>query len=70
MALEILQNAASNLWVHLDNMLFGRPISMPALVRGCLAREGRKEGSVLLKTHSTHLVTVIWRRTYGEGPFR
>ena len=23
-----------------------------------------------LTTHSTHLVTVIWRRTYGKGPFR
>ena len=23
-----------------------------------------------LTTHSTHLVTVIWHRTYGIGPFR
>ena len=23
-----------------------------------------------LTMHSTHLVTVIWRRTYGKGPFR
>ena len=23
-----------------------------------------------LTTHSTHLFTVIWRQTYGKGPFR
>ena len=23
-----------------------------------------------LTTHSTHLVTVIWRQTYGKGPFK
>ena len=28
-----------------------------------------KEG-FYLTTHSTHLVVVIWRRTYGKGPFR
>ena len=30
---------------------------------------GRKEVFYLM-THSTHLVTVIWRLTYGKGPFR
>ena len=30
---------------------------------------GRKE-VFYLTMHSTHLVTVIWRRTYGKGPFR
>ena len=29
---------------------------------------GRKEGNVLTM-HSTHLFTVIWRQTYGIGPF-
>ena len=33
-----------------------------------LWKEGRK--CFYLTTHSTHLVTVIWRRTYGKGPFR
>ena len=31
--------------------------------------EGRKE-MFYLTTHSTPLVNVIWRRTYGKGPFR
>ena len=31
-------------------------------------KEGRKE-VFYLTTHSTHLVTVIWCRTYGKGPF-
>ena len=33
-------------------------------------KEGRKE-MFYLTMHSTHfLFTVIWRRTYGKGPFR
>ena len=32
-------------------------------------QEGRKD-IFYLTTHSTHLVTVIWRQTYGKGPFR
>ena len=32
------------------------------------SNKGRK--GVHLTTHSTHLVTVIWRRTYGKGPLR
>ena len=31
--------------------------------------EGGKE-VFYLTTHSTHLGMVIWRRTYGKGPFR
>ena len=30
---------------------------------------GRKEVFYLMP-HSTHFVTVIWRQTYGKGPFR
>ena len=32
--------------------------------------EKRYKEVFYLTTHSTHLVTVIWRRTYGKGPFR
>ena len=33
-------------------------------------KEGRKE-MFYLTTHSTHFIcTIIWRRTYGKGPFR
>ena len=35
---------------------------------GRTALEGRKE-MFYLTTHVTHLVTVIWRQTYGYGPF-
>ena len=30
-------------------------------------RKERKE-MFYLTTHSTHLITVIWRHTYGKGP--
>ena len=36
---------------------------------GLFLIEGRKE-MFYLTTHSTHIVTAIWRRTYGKGPFR
>ena len=41
----------------------------PANERAGQGKEGRKE-VFYLTTHSTHLVTVIWRSTYGKGPSR
>ena len=36
-----------------------------------LSVEGRKEENVLFNDAlNTFLFTVIWRRTYGKGPFR
>ena len=33
-------------------------------------KAGRKKGSVLFNDALTHLITVIWRHTYGKGPLR
>ena len=34
-------------------------------------KEGRKEGNALFNDElNTYYFTVIWRQTYGKGPFR
>ena len=45
-------------------------IFVVSTVHKCITSEYRRKEGFYLTTHSTHLVMVIWRRTYGKVPFR
>ena len=55
---------------EIGNPLPPHGLLLPISIKGSFM-EGRKEGNVLFNDAlNTFYFTVIWRRTYGKGPFR